>query len=232
MKYRVTTRGWIVFSIIGILLMFSLTSLIGGLSEEPINSTEDNSFIETEESTSETNNDNNTDDNTSSSSNEENSSGESNTSSEENTVDDDESSEDTIEETTTTETSDSAIEPVVDIDLNMRTEIFFDKNVFDLSSSYLSALEEWLGYLEKDDNLEITIEGHINGYPYYEDGKFGLELALNRATIISDYFTTNGVSQERISIINMGSTDQNDLSDNEEKHYLNRRAVIYLTEKP
>lgn len=237
MKYRVTTRGWIVFSIIGILLIFSLSSLIGGLTEESdsskesMNSTEEDSLITDEESSSETNNDNNTDNN-SSATNESVSSNESNTSSEDNTVEDDEASEDAIEETTTSETSDSTTETLVDIDLNMRTEVFFDKNVFDLNSSYQTTLEEWLSILEKDENLEITVEGHINGYPYYEDGEFGLALALSRATIISDYFTTNGISYERINIVNMGSTDQKDSSKSEENHYLNRRAVIYLTEKP
>lgn len=237
MKYRVTTRGWIVFSIIGILLIFSLSSLIGGLTEESdsskesMNSTEEDSLITDEESSSETNNDNNTDNN-SSAINESVSSNESNTSSEDNTVEDDEASEDAIEETNTSETSDSTTETLVDIDLNMRTEVFFDKNVFDLNSSYQTTLEEWLSILEKDENLEITVEGHINGYPYYEDGEFGLALALSRATIISDYFTTNGISYERINIVNMGSTDQKDSSKSEENHYLNRRAVIYLTEKP
>jgi len=256
MKYKVTTRGWIVFSIIGILLIFSLTSLIGGLTEESdsskelMNSTEGNSLTTNEKSSSDMNNDKNADDNNSSNTNEsltsnednssnesnttseENSSDESNTSSEENTAEDDEVSEDAIEETTTSETSDSTTEPLVDIDLNMRTEVLFEKNVFDLSSSYLTTLEEWLSLLDKDETLDITVEGHINGYPYYEDGEFGLALALNRATVILDYFTTNGISHERINIINMGSTDQKDSSSIEENHYLNRRAVIYLTEKP
>ena len=238
MKYRVTTRGWIVFSIIGILFIFSLSSLIGGLTEESdsskesMNSTEENSLITNGESSSEMNNDNNTDDNNSSNTNESVTSNESNTSSEDNAVEDDEASEDAIEETTTSETSDSATETLVDIDLNMRTEVFFDKNVFDLNSSYQTTLEEWLSLLDKDENLEITVEGHINGYPYYDDGEFGLALALNRATVISDYFITNGISYERINIVNMGSTDQNDKSKSEENHYLNRRAVIYLTEKP
>lgn len=231
MKYRVTTRGWIVFSIIGILLIFSLNSLIGGLTEEldsskePMTSTEENSSIENEEHSSEMDKDDNNTSNASASM----TSNESDTSSEDNTVEDDEASEDAIEETTT---SDNTTETSVDIDLNMYTEILFDKNIFDLDTSYQTTLKEWLYVLEKDENLDITVEGHINGYPYYEDGEFGLALALNRATIISDYFTSNGISYERINIVNMGSKNQNDMSNNEENHYLNRRAVIYFTEKP
>jgi len=242
MKYKVTTRGWIVFSIIGILFVLSLSSLIGSLTKEtdstndPISSTEENSLIESEKNSSEMNNDNNIDENNSSNtdesvtSSEEDSSNESSTVSEDVTIEDNEASEDTTEETTSDSTTETEIS--IEIDLDMRTEIFFDKNIFDLNSSYLTTLKEWLDILEKDETLEITVEGHINGYPYYDDGDFGLALALSRATIISDYFIANGISYERISIINMGSTDQIDMSESEEKHYLNRRAVIYFTKKP
>jgi len=242
MKYKVTTRGWIVFSIIGILFVLSLSSLISSLTKvtdstnDPISLTEENSLIESEENSSEMNNDNNIDEINSSNtdesvtSSEEDSSNESNTSSEDVTIEDNEVSEDTTEETTSDSTTETEIS--VEIDLDMRTEILFDKNIFDLNSSYLTTLEEWLDIMEKDETLEITVEGHINGYPYYDDGDFGLALALSRATIISDYFIAHGISYERISIINMGSTDQIDMSESEENHYLNRRAVIYFTKKP
>jgi len=242
MKYKVTTRGWIVFSIIGILFVLSLSSLISSLTKvtdstnDSISLTEENSLIESEENSSEMNNDNNIDEINSSNtdesvtSSEEDSSNESSTSSEDVTIEDNEVSEDTTEETTSDSTTETEIS--VEIDLDMRTEILFDKNIFDLNSSYLTTLEEWLDIMEKDETLEITVEGHINGYPYYDDGDFGLALALSRATIISDYFIAHGISYERISIINMGSTDQIDMSESEENHYLNRRAVIYFTKKP
>ena len=242
MKYKVTTRGWIVFSIIGILFVLSLSSLISSLTKvtdstnDSISLTEENSLIESEKNSSEMNNDNEIDENNSSNtdesvtSSEEDSSNESSTVSEDVTIEDNEVSEDTTEETTSDSTTETEIS--VEIDLDMRTEILFDKNIFDLNSSYLTTLEEWLDIMEKDETLEITVEGHINGYPYYDDGDFGLALALSRATIISDYFIAHGISYERISIINMGSTDQIDMSESEENHYLNRRAVIYFTKKP
>ena len=243
MKYKVTTRGWIVFSIIGILFVLSLSSLIGSLTKEtdstndPVSSTEENSLIESEENSSEMNNDDNTDENNSSNtdesvtSSEDDSSNDSSTPSEDVTIEDNEEAEDATEETTTSDTT-TETEISVEIDLDMRTEILFDKNIFELNSSYLTTLEEWLDIMENDETLEITVEGHINGYPYYDDGDFGLALALSRATIISDYFIAHGISYERINIINMGSTDQIDKSESEENHYLNRRAVIYFTKKP
>jgi len=214
MKYRVTTRGWVVFSAIGILLIILLSSLFG---DSPANESQDinNPVTVNNEETSNVEEDvSATDSETDLESNES----------------DDEPVEESIEEVSQEDTD---VEEIVEeIDLKMKSEILFDKNVSEISEEYYPVLEEWITVLLDQDSLMIAIEGHINGYPYYEDGDFGLSLAQARADVIKKYLVEKGVSEALIKTINMGSTIQVDVSDNIENHYLNRRAIIYFIEKP
>ncbi|MCH4891246.1 hypothetical protein EZV73_26990 [Acidaminobacter sp. JC074] len=214
MKYRVTTRGWVVFSAIGILLIILLSSLFGGSPvvdngdlEDPI-TTINEETSDVEEEVSETDLETEL----------------------ENNEADDEPVEETTEDVSQEETDFEEI--VEEINLDKKSEILFDKNVSEISDEYYPVLDEWIDILTDQENLMVAIEGHINGYPYYEDGDFGLSLAQARADVIKEYLIEHGVSEVLIKTINMGSTIQVDVSDDIENHYLNRRAIIYFIEKP
>jgi len=259
MKYRVTTRGWIVFSIISILavtlLLLFVTSFFddnetGNMDNNSDTTTSDTTDDEVEDNTEV---DQSTDDEV-----EDNIDVDQSTDDEvEDNIDVDQSTDAEVDletDNTAEETSEEVLEDNTEnsskeendtsenttnnditeqiIDMDKTTNILFNKNVFELTSISVDAIEEWLTIMNDNKDLQIVVEGHINGYPYYEDGKFGLALALSRAQVISDYFITQGISKDRITIINMGSKVQVDESKDLDKHYLNRRSVIYINKKP
>ena len=217
MKYRVTTRGWVVFSVVGILLLALIVSSISNLTETP----DDNETPVAETSTEEN------------SVPAEDSEEEVSTESEQSTEIEEETAQESTESEEEAESEETtSVEPDQTVDWSKRTEVLYDKNVAELDADYHNELDEWVLLLKEHNNLQITIEGHINGYPYYEDGDFGMNLAQERADVIKAYFVTNGIDESNIRLINMGSNSQVDKSDNINNHYLNRRAVIYLVEKP
>lgn len=242
MKYRVTTRGWIVFSMISILAVTLLLLLIiSSFSDEMDAGNRDNNSDITTSDTKDVLIENGKD------------VGQSTNDSIEDKTEVSKSMDDDIDletDTTVVETSDEVLEDNSNeendtientknndlteqiIDMDRTTNIFFDKNVFELTNISLDAIEEWLTIMNDNEEIRIVVEGHINGYPYYNDGKFGLALSLSRARVISDYFINQGISKDRILIVNKGSKVQVDDSKDIDKHFLNRRAVIFINKKP
>ena len=218
MKYRITTRGWIVFSALGILVIALIISLFNQ-SEDSTSAVDQNDLVvEATETTDE-----NETEETSSDADLVEDTSEDTTGVEETSEESTESSDDQEETTDVVEETET-----VDIDLSKESTILFDKNIAELDSTYFTELNEWIDLL-MDNDYTITVEGHINGYPYYEDGNYGLTIAENRAQIVKDYFIDNGIKSERVIIVNMGSNKQ---VSNEKDFHLNRRAVIYFNEKP
>ncbi len=218
MKYRVTTRGWLVFAAVGILILIILISQLN-------NQTEDVNFINSEQIES----------------NQEEHNGDSTQEADDNEVADNEvvdSNEnldvetvDDLEEEVTQE-NEITEEITLEFDLNKKSEILFDKNISAVDEKYFQVLNEWVKILKEQNQYMVAIEGHINGYPYYDDGDFGLSLSQERADVIKRYLIEKGVDESLIKTINVGSTIQVDVSDNTDNHYLNRRAIIYFIEKP
>jgi outer membrane protein OmpA-like peptidoglycan-associated protein len=138
---------------------------------------------------------------------------------------DNDSPEDSSDEKNDSETE--KIE-ITEVDMDKKTEVLFGKNTADLKSSYLLMLDDWYEFLMMHESISIIVEGHINGYPYYDDGDYGLAIAEDRASVIVTYLVDKGVTPSRIKLINMGSKEQVDSSDDTSKHFLNRRAIIYI----
>ncbi|MBN2797325.1 MAG: OmpA family protein [Clostridia bacterium] len=231
MKYRVTTRGWIVFSLLGILLLYGIIQ-IGSLHfKDSSDSTKNQenqieSEIDSEENTVISVDEKNED---SSAVNEEQGT-ENNTDQESDAVETEDSVENTTENESDTSSENSNIE-VDEIIIKEKTEIIFDKNDFELPSDAFALLDEWVSYLNTYENLKVVIEGHINGYPYYDDGPYGLNISEKRAQGVKAYFLEKGIEESRIELINKGSSDQVDKTDQMNEHYKNRRAVIYILKK-
>lgn len=237
MKYKVTTRGWIVFSLLGILILYGLIQ-VGGLifddtsDQDDMTQNElisDNGSDEDEdiESNNETSDESVQDDDDESNANEESSSEDTDNNEAVDEVDDSENTDSTS--STDNKTSEDKFE---EVDLDKKTEIIFNKNDFALNKEYLTDLNDWLDFLMTYKELSIVVEGHINGYPYYNDGSYGLNISEKRALVIKEYLVGNGIDEERIEIINMGSKDQVVKTSDVSEHYKNRRAVIYIKERP
>lgn len=218
MKYKVTSRGWIVFSTLALLLILLGYHFISGLlttddSQNVGNEiVEDSAGVEDEINTQEESADPQSD------------------SLDENTDADSQDDQPAIivdeEQNEISTPSDSENELDYSKYNYISENIYFNKNIADLQPAYIEILDEWIKILEEYILLSIEIEGHINGYPYYDDGPYGLGISEERATIIKDYLVDHGIEEERISIVNKGSSDQAVMSDDMNQHHLNRRAVL------
>lgn len=230
MKYKVTPRGWVVFSIVGLILLYGLFAslrwiLIDDSSEgsnalDHSNNEEvlpDDSLNEKEdqdEGTPSDKEDEKPDDQTETPQDKED--------------DENQDSSESDEDNDLSQKESDSEEDKLDIPLEEKTIIYFDKNIANFEDKHKKSLEKWLEWLKAEPSLNITVEGHINGFPYYDDGKFGLNIAKDRAQVVKDYFVKQGIDESRIHTKNMGSTDQAIITDDLSKHYLNRRAIIYF----
>lgn len=223
MKYRVTTRGWIVFSLLGILLLYGVIQVGSLLFKDSTDKVVDHENQVESESSSDQNNIDSEED--SSITDEINTTEETDHQNE--TTEDAENSTDTMqdEEASSSDDTNSVVEEVI---IKDKTEIIFEKNNFELPEASHSILDDWIKYLTQYDNIKIVIEGHINGYPYYDDGPYGLNISEKRAEVVKTYLVENGIEETRMQIINKGSTDQVVETDDISEHYKNRRAVIYI----
>lgn len=220
MKYRVTTRGWIVFSVLGFLLIYIIISSLASLTSQSDNNQEPNIVSEEQDDTRNETASNEVDTEVD----------ETNQSEEESVSTTTEESADTASTEDNEDTSDEENEVVQEetVDLERMTTVLFEKNVADLNVSYNNELDDWIEILRKHPELIIIIEGHINGYPNYVDGEFGLSLAQDRANIVRDYLIAGGVFENQIETINCGSKKQVDMGHDMSQHYLNRRTIIYF----
>lgn len=223
MKYRITTRGWVVFSTIGLLLVVGIINLGQFILNDPVPATENLPQTSTEQKNLEANEDQSAeagDSETLEPSSADGHATEEVTSTKEESTD---ASEDS------SEMNDVAEAAVIPWDKS--TTVLFNKNVAELKDEFVTSLNEWVELLKANEQLIVIIEGHINGYPYYEDGPNGLGIAENRAQVIADYFLMNGVDESQIEISVIGSKNQVVKTDDVKQHYLNRRAVIFLKKK-
>lgn len=103
--------------------------------------------------------------------------------------------------------------------------LFFDDNVFKLTSKQRVALSDFHKYLEVGNQYYLLIEGHSNGIP---DDDFCDELSFKRAKVVEDYLKALGVSCNKITTKGLGKRKQ--IASNK-SHILrkkNQRAEISL----
>lgn len=209
MKYRITRRGWIVFSTLGVILIFSIFSLITNLTPDVYDSADD----PIQEIVDPVNQENDV--------------------SEEVTEQPAEVESDETEVEAVKEVEDEAVdsepvtEVIVEVDMDRKTDILFEKNVSELDKEYYGVLVDWAEILFENETLTIVIEGHVNGYPYYNDKEFAKSLSMERAVVVKQFLIDLGINAERLEVKVIGSQDQVSKDDIENQH-LNRRAVIYF----
>lgn len=76
-------------------------------------------------------------------------------------------------------------------------------------------------------NEYLIIEGHINGYPNFNDSTFGIDLAQKRAELVKSILIESGMSESYIIIRNHGSNYPINDDETEKELSKNRRVSVY-----
>ena len=74
--------------------------------------------------------------------------------------------------------------------------IFFNANKSTLKSESYKELNRVLDFLEKNEQLRVEIGGHTNGWLSYSQAQ---SLSEERASVVKDYLTGNGIAEERVT---------------------------------
>lgn len=113
---------------------------------------------------------------------------------------------------------------------NAKTTVYFDPDKYDLQDEYKLVLNIFAGTAKAYPDEMIKVEGNINGYPKFNDSKFGEELSQIRASKVAQYLMNMGISEERIIVESNGSSKPLNKSDTAEELMLNRRTDVYFAD--
>lgn len=75
---------------------------------------------------------------------------------------------------------------------------------------------------------KITVSGHVNGYPNFENNDEALDLSKRRAAFVADELINLGVDVSLISVYNQGS--DNPLFKDYGNQYKNNRVEVYFSD--
>ncbi|WP_430884497.1 OmpA family protein [Fusibacter sp. JL216-2] len=241
MKYRVTPRGKVVFTVAGIIILISLFGLIQSLIP-------DQNSQETEGKTQAVQDDITQDDQMDMGSNIEEESSQVDQAEEvgnndlktldDSQVDENESIDTSLQadncrygedgsagnESEASGYSDTELERLY----NAKSTVYFEPDKYDLQDEYKLVLNIFIGAAKDFPNEKIKVEGNINGYPKFNDTKFGEELSQIRANKVAQYMMNLGIPENRIIVLSNGSSKPLNKSDDAEELKLNRRTDVYF----
>ena len=206
-KYKVTKKGKIVFGIMAILLLLSFYYLLNGNGKQ-IDEDLDNQSSNVIEIETDKDKEGNTSIKTPTES-EEN----------ENQEYDDENSLPTYSEEEMKLLQDTCF------------IVFYEPNEFYVPKEYLNELVEFLKVAKKYSDEYIIVEGNVNlsGEKEYTDWEKGVDTGYDRALVIKNYFIDNGISEDRITIINNGTEKSLNIDLSSESLKLNRRSDVFFS---
>ena len=104
--------------------------------------------------------------------------------------------------------------------------IFFETDKYDLKNESKVELDKLTSLLKKNPLLKIEISGHTDNVG---NEKYNLTLSENRARIVSEYLTTNGIAKTRLSFKGYGMSKAVDNNNTEEGRANNRRTEFKVT---
>ncbi len=106
-----------------------------------------------------------------------------------------------------------------------RTIVYFDTDRFNIDSSDAATLSEQAQYLQRYQNVNVTIEGHCD-----ERGTRDYNLALGerRANAAKNYLVSLGINAARIRTVSYGKERPVALGSSEDAWSQNRRAVTMV----
>ena len=104
--------------------------------------------------------------------------------------------------------------------------IYFDVDQSSLSERTINTLEAQASWLQENNTLPITIEGHAD-----EQGtrEYNLALGARRATSVRNYLVSQGVAENRLSIVTYGKERPIEVCSQERCWSKNRRAITVVS---
>tara|TARA_Y100000816_G_scaffold26072_1_gene16727 strand:+ start:6786 stop:7265 length:480 start_codon:yes stop_codon:yes gene_type:complete len=100
--------------------------------------------------------------------------------------------------------------------------VFFATNESVLTTASRDTLRKQAGWLRKNPNINVVLEGHADERGTRE---YNLALGERRANAAKDYLMTYGISSNRISVISYGKERPVDSGSNPLSWSKNRRSV-------
>ncbi|MCX5895613.1 MAG: OmpA family protein [Proteobacteria bacterium] len=79
--------------------------------------------------------------------------------------------------------------------------IHFDFDKYTIKEKYIPVLNHYINYLNKNENVFVTIEGHTDGKG---TDTYNMRLSDRRAQAVYNYFINKGVSASRLKLIGYG----------------------------
>lgn len=115
--------------------------------------------------------------------------------------------------------------------VSLSQELLFDSGSSSLDTKGKGALKSISGALKKNEDFEITIEGHTDDIPVKSGKKYSdnWDLSVLRSTSIVRELINNGVSPRRIAASGRGQFYPVDTNTTPDGRALNRRTEIILT---
>ena len=104
--------------------------------------------------------------------------------------------------------------------------VFFATNESVLTTASRDTLRKQAGWLRKNSDITIVLEGHADERGTRE---YNLALGERRANAAKDYLMTYGISSDRISVISYGKERPVDSGSNPLAWSKNRRSVSVLS---
>ena len=100
--------------------------------------------------------------------------------------------------------------------------VFFATNESVLTTAARETLRKQAGWLRKNSDVTIVLEGHADERGTRE---YNLALGERRANAAKDYLTTYGISSDRVSVLSYGKERPGDSGSNPLAWSKNRRSV-------
>lgn len=92
--------------------------------------------------------------------------------------------------------------------------ISFDFDSYELKNEYDEGIDEIYKYLNKNQDINLIIEGHSDSSG---DSNYNIYLSENRAKAIFDKLVDKGIDKERLRYIGYGSTHSSEYNDKDRK---------------
>ncbi len=199
-KYRITKKGKLVFGMLGVLLVVLIGMVLSNVLKDSKPEIRDAKSIEPPQTVV------NTTENTTSVGTQTNSN---------------------VANTTPSEST-IALEEKNKILSTAKAIVFFKPNDYELNASYYSELDLIVNMSNRFKDAQILVDGHYNGIPGLLKTDTFMTLALNRAEMVEAYLLSQGVSQDRIVVTNLGCNVPINKDDSWQEIEKNRRVEVHF----
>ena len=105
--------------------------------------------------------------------------------------------------------------------------VFFEANAATIKSESNVELDRVLEFLKRNSSVSVQVRGHTNGWC---STTFANQLSMERALVVAQYFTDNGIPKDRIEFRGYGKTIPVATNDTLEGRKQNQRVELKILE--